>query len=103
MTARLQRPVPIGNFVLIENIDLTVQLFVSWFHSMWIVLSLLFSSLGSFLRSRVALQAEILALRHQLLVLEVPSVVDALDCRMLIASSGCGCPASSKVVVPLSA
>ncbi len=70
MTARLQRPVPIGNFVLIENIDLIVQLFVSWFHSMWIVLSLLFSSLGSFLRSRVALQAEILALRHQLLVLE---------------------------------
>src|SRR5579859_770171 len=34
------------------------------------ILGLLFSFLGGSLRSRVALQAEILALRHQLLVLE---------------------------------
>jgi putative transposase len=34
------------------------------------ILGLLFSFLGDSLRSRVALQAEILALRHQLLVLE---------------------------------
>ena len=37
---------------------------------MWTILGLLFSSLGSSLRSRASLQAEILALRHQLLVLE---------------------------------
>jgi transposase InsO family protein len=37
---------------------------------MWTILSLLFFSLGTSLRSRAALQAEILALRHQLLMLE---------------------------------
>ncbi len=37
---------------------------------MWTLLSLLFFSFGRSLRSRAALQAEILALRHQLLVLE---------------------------------
>src|SRR5713101_6343984 len=62
--------VPIENSVLIESIDLIGHRFVSWFHFMWAILSLLFSSLSTSLRSRTALQAEILALRHQLVVLE---------------------------------
>src|SRR5258708_20551008 len=37
---------------------------------MWTILTLLFLSLGRLLRSRATLQAENLALRHQLLVLE---------------------------------
>jgi len=39
--------------------------------------------------------------RHQLLVLERSSVVDARACTLPIGSSGHGCPASGKVGVLL--
>jgi hypothetical protein len=52
---------------------------------------LLFSSLLSLVRSRAALQAEILALRHQLQVLERSARVAGLACELPAGSSGFGC------------
>jgi len=58
------------NSVLIESVDLSSYGPVGCSILMSTLLLVLFSSLRSSLRSRAALQVEILALRHQLLVLE---------------------------------
>ena len=49
---------------------------------------LLFSSLLSLVRSRAALQAEILALRHQLQVSNAPPAVASFACELPTGSSG---------------
>ncbi len=62
--------VPIRNSVLVGAIDLTALTVQPVASPMLTILRLLFSSLRSSLRSRAALQAEILALCHQLMVLQ---------------------------------
>ncbi len=61
---------PIENSVLFESIDLIIHKSVTLFYSMLSIFWLLFSALGSLLRSHAALHAENLAFRHQLLVFE---------------------------------
>jgi hypothetical protein len=68
--SKFQAPVPIGNSVLIETIDLLPSGSVICHVPMSTFFRLVFSFLHTSLRSRAALQAEILALRHQLLVLQ---------------------------------
>ena len=58
---------------------------------------LLFSSVLSLVRFRAALQAEILALRHQLQVLERSARVAGFACELPAGSSGFGCLADGGV------
>ena len=68
---------------------------------MLIIFWVLFSSLRSSLLSRAALQAEILALRHQLLVLQRSTLAVGCTCGRRIASSGSGCLTCGKTGVLL--
>ncbi len=65
----LSHPVPTKNSVLTETVELTRPRQVGWEAMLTAFLSL-FCTVRSFFRIRAALHAEILALRHQLLVLQ---------------------------------